>query len=902
MAIHSDFPKSPYEVLDPSVRWFPADETLRDISQEKLLPPLVSDLREKVQQWRTDGYKGASSTSIHLLEWWFQREHLLTTASGDTWSFNYYFAQQEAVETVIYLHDVVQMKDKDDLMRFDRVGSLSRNLFDETWKRVVLKLATGSGKTKVMSLILTWSYFHRLYEEGSDLSKNFLVVAPNIIVLDRLLNDFDGLKIFFDDPLIPDNGFYGKEWKNDFQLTLHLQDQIGTINPRGNIFLSNVHRLYEHKVNEPSLEDDDLQDFFLGDKVSPGATGSSGLDLGELVRDVDELMVLNDEAHHIHDPKLSWFKAIQDIHFKLMQKGKSLSFQVDVTATPKHVNGSIFPQTVCDYPLVEAITQNVVKHPVIPDAASRAKMVEKQSSVFTERYEDYLRLGVEEWKKDYDEHMKMGKKAVLFVMTDDTKNCDEVAEYLSSTYPDLNNAVLTIHTKKNGEISEKTSGKNDELEFLRKQSNKIDSLSSPYKAIVSVLMLKEGWDVRNVTTIVGLRSYSSKSKILPEQTLGRGLRRMYLRTVVEEEFVSVIGTEPFMDFVEQIQSEGVELERRPMGAGTAPKAPMVVEVDRDNEEKRIEDLNIEIPVLAPKNTREFKDLNELDLSNANFESVNFRTYTEEQLREIVFRDITTDEVTHTTELSTDSIPDYRSVVGYFTQQILRDLRFFSGYESLYPAVQEFLASKLFGKSVDLEDPNTLRNLSEPVAVRTILETFKAMINSLTITSSGTAEIKDSIRLDTVRPFVVKNQKSVIASKSIFNRIVGDSDLELRFAKFLDKCEDVKSFAKNYFAVQFKIDYVNAKGELSNYYPDFFVKCDNGITYIVETKGLEDLDVPLKMQRLKAWVNDVNDLKKATSFDFVFVDETFFDLFSESGTSRLSTFSQLIEAFPRYKHD
>ena len=88
-------------------------------------------------------------------------------------------------------------------------------------------------------------------------------------------------------------------------------------------------------------------------------------------------------------------------------------------------------------------------------------MVEKQSSVFNERYEDYLRLGVEEWKKVYDEHMKMGKKAVLFVMTDDTKNCDEVAEYLSSTYPDLNNAVLTIHTKKNGEISEKTSGKND---------------------------------------------------------------------------------------------------------------------------------------------------------------------------------------------------------------------------------------------------------------------------------------------------------------------------------------------------------------------------------------------------------------------------------------------------------
>jgi superfamily II DNA or RNA helicase len=67
----------------------------------------------------------------------------------------------------------------------------------------------------------------------------------------------------------------------------------------------------------------------------------------------------------------------------------------------------------------------------------------------------------------------------------------------------------------------------EELEALRKQANEIDSFESPYKAIVSVLMLKEGWDVRNVTTIVGLRAYAAKSNILPEQTLGRGLRKMY---------------------------------------------------------------------------------------------------------------------------------------------------------------------------------------------------------------------------------------------------------------------------------------------------------------------------------------------------------------------------------------
>lgn len=237
---------------------------------------------------------------------------------------------------------------------------------------------------------------------------------------------------------------------------------------------------------------------------------------------------------------------------------------MDVTATPKHNNGAIFVQTVADYPLVEAISQNVVKHPVLPDQASRARLQERQSAKYTEKYNDYLHLGVIEWRKAYAEHDKMGKKAILFVMTDDTKNCDDVADYLESTYPDLKDAVLTIHTKRNGEISEAQSGKaKEELELLRKQANEIDSFESPYKAIISVLVLKEGWDVRNVTTIVGLRAYSSKSNILPEQTLGRGLRKMYPGDV--EEYVSVVGTDAFMDFVESIQAEGVVLERKPMG-------------------------------------------------------------------------------------------------------------------------------------------------------------------------------------------------------------------------------------------------------------------------------------------------------------------------------------------------
>ena len=206
----------------------------------------------------------------------------------------------------------------------------------------------------------------------------------------------------------------------------------------------------------------------------------------------------------------------------------------------------------------------------------------------------------------------MGKKAILFVMTDDTKNCDDVAAYLENNYPDLQGAVLVIHTKNNGEISESATGKNkEELDELRKQANEIDGMDSPYKAIISVMVLKEGWDVRNVTTIVGLRPYSAQSNILPEQTLGRGLRKMYTGGV--EEYVSVVGTDAFMDFVESIQAEGVVLERKPMGEGTGPKTPLVVEIDKENEKKDIEALDIEIPVLTPRVYREYKNLGGLDV-------------------------------------------------------------------------------------------------------------------------------------------------------------------------------------------------------------------------------------------------------------------------------------------------
>ena len=894
MALHKDFPTSPHVILDPSIRWFPADEALRATCLEKLLPPLVPELRKQVKAWRGSGYAKATETSRSLLNWWFKTEHLLPQSDGTMAEFQYYFAQREALETIIYLYDVVAAKDKYDLMRFDSAGAVSSGMFDESWLRFVLKMATGAGKTKVMSLVLAWSFFHKLYEPESTLSRNFLVIAPNIIVLDRIYKDFEGLRIFFQDPVLPDNGVDGQNWRDDFQLTLHLQDNVRVTQPVGNIFLTNIHRVYAGNEALPSPDDENTMDYFLG-KRPTGATTDSKIDLGIIVRDIEELAVLNDEAHHIHDPRMAWFKSIEDIHHKLQLKDKALSLQVDVTATPKHSNGAIFVQTVADYPLVEAISQNVVKHPVLPDAASRAKLVERQSSKYTEKYADYINLGIIEWRKTYAEHEKLNKKAILFIMTDDTKNCDDVASYLEGTYPELKDAVLVIHTKNNGEVSEASTGKaKDKLEELRKQSNEIDSFESRFKVIVSVLMLKEGWDVRNVTTIVGLRAYAAKSNILPEQTLGRGLRKMYPGGI--EEYVSVIGTPAFMDFVESIQAEGVVLEQKPMGEGSKPKAPLVIEVDIENEKKDLEILDIEIPIMTPRIYREYKNLVELDTECLRNKKVPFKHFSEEKQREIIFKDITTGEVTHTTMLDTAGIADYRSVIGYFAQTLMKDLRLVSGYEVLYGKVKGFVQDSLFDQQVELEDPNTLRNLSELEATRTLIETFKKAINALTVMDKGVAEIRGSIKLRQTRPFVTKDQGYLIPKKCIFNKIVGDSNLELLFARFLEDCKDVVSYAKNYMAVHFKLDYVKADGNISNYYPDFVVKLSDGVVCIVETKGQADLDVPLKMQRLRQWCDDINQAQSAIEYDFVYVDEESFEKYKPD------SFAKLITGFKEYKGD
>ena len=232
--------------------------------------------------------------------------------------------------------------------------------------------------------------------------------------------------------------------------------------------------------------------------------------------------------------------------------------------------------------------------------------------------------------------------------------------------------------------------------------------------------------------------------------------------------------------------------------------------------------------------------------------------------------------------------------GYFSQTIMKDLRRVGGYDVLYGKVKAFVQDALFDCPVELDSPNTLRNLSELAATKTLLETFKKAINALTVRDKGDAEIRDTVKLRQTRPFVAKDQGYLIPKKSVFNRIIGDSHFELLFARFLEDCDDVTSYAKNYLAVHFKLDYVNADGNISDYYPDFLVKLSPTRICIVETKGQEDLDVPLKMQRLHQWCEDINRVQTDVAYDFVYVDQESFEQYKPR------SFKQLVDGFREYK--
>ncbi len=866
---------------------------------------LVRAIRAEVDRWRRGGYGGVSETSRALLLHWFENEHRVKDDRGDLVPFRYHWAQREAVETFIYLYELRGVRSVAQLLSEfgdDKIAELALSIAPEEdrWARYCSKIATGAGKTKIMSLAVVWSYFHSLYEWNSDLPRHFVVIAPNLTVYERLKEDFENCAIFYQDPLLPE------EWRGDFQMQVVLQDEPGGATTAGAIYLTNIQRLYESRREKNEVAGDPAVAIF-GPPVVRGRALEAGENLRQRIAAHPRLMVINDEAHHLHDPDLMWNRAIETLHEESLERGnQGVGLQLDFTATPKHNDGSLFRHIVVDFPLGEAVDAGIVKVPVLGESDELVVRGDKKTPA-AQRYAVHLQLGYQRYRRTFEELGRV-RKPILLVMTEDGAAANEIAEHLDSgEFPLLKGRVLNIHTRLKGRIKEVTRGgktfkefvenetamKPEDLRALREMSRELDSADSKFRCVVSVMMLREGWDVRNVTTIVPLRPYSAKSGILPEQTLGRGLRRMFPLSETPE-MVTVIEHPAFRKLYEdELEQEGLEIGVTRVSRDFKQTVTIFV----DHRRKVVDELEIEIPLvsdavetIAELEGLALEDIREYFQNNFQALPVGDRRNASIEFRE---RHLFTDEIVTQLTLDAGLLNNAWSAPVYFAQMLGRACRIANAHQALTPLIGRFIAEVLFERPVDLYSGEVDHRMRDLDVTETIYAVFTPLILGKTVRRQERRRISRGQCLSAWKPYQTastEQRPAVPARRTMFNLVPCDSEFEQEFVNFLDRAGDVVAFAKNAGPQKLMIDYVRPDRRLALYVPDFFVRTDTGGCCLVELKGRQDALVPVKAGAAVEWCKAAT-AGRQTAWRYVYVP---YDLFLRSAASTMAELARACE--------
>jgi len=813
---------------------------------------LVNELRKAVYTWRKQGYSGTTPTTKRLLQYWFNEDHLV---NGEP--FQFWFCQREAIETLIYVYEVMKKRNFIEMARDFGAGPIQG--YDPSYDQYPLyafKMATGSGKTYVMALSIIWQYFNHKKENKNDYTSKYLLIAgEKNVIYDRLTRDFKDGKIFRELPLIP------PEWQEEFDLKVILKEDPIHIIPESVLFLTNIQQLEERQAKEKEVEQY-VEKVMELPKVYNVSDIYQENRIKEVLTSCPNIMILKDEAHHIYSFEKAWKKILLELHRNLAsQYGKGINMELDFTATPKTETGALFPWIIVDFSLKEAIEMNIVKLPLKGIVKGAEEIASKKA---VERYRAWIDAGVRRWR-EYKEKLKpLSKKPVLFFQCPENEEADEIFDYVNSI-PDLKDKVLLIHTDSTGEV------KKADLPRAREFAKNIDDPDpekNPYEAIVSTLMLNEGWDVRNVNVIVGLRSYTSKRKVLPEQVIGRGLRKMFPEEDANVEksinVLEVIGPPGLIDILEELEAqEGIKFAEFDTGKSLNLTTIFV-------DENKI-DKDIEIPILSPRILIKEFQLDEIEIDKLPSLAIPL----ENKILEMEY--IATDMLKGMEVIRRKwdlPVPqDSKSVIAYYTDQILKQLKIGSAFATFYPIVKKYVIEKLFSERVNLNDPRVLYKLSSPEVQEKLIKLFAEAFKDMTFIEKE-PEKKDFIKLSNTRPFVW-SKMVYPANKCIFNYVPCDNDFEVEIAKFLDRAEDVSAFSKIVPKIGFFVEYKDSDGNLRLYYPDFVVLTGNNEYFIIEAKGREDVDVEHKDKRIKLWCEDATNLTKST-WSFKRVDQEDFE--------------------------
>ena len=827
---------------------------------------LVNEIRKAIFTWRNESYPGVTPTTRRLLQFWFEEDHIINSEP-----FQFWFCQREGIETLIYVYEVMKKRNFIDMARDFGAGPIHG--YDPSYDQYPLyafKMATGSGKTFVMALSIVWQYFNHKKENKDDYTSKFLLIAgEKNVIYDRLTRDFRNGKIFRELPFIP------PEWQEEFDLKVILKEDPIHVIPEGVLFLTNIQQLEKRESKKKETEKYidrvyelpevyNVRDIYQENRIK------------EVLTSCPNIMILKDEAHHIYSFEKAWKKILLSLHRNLFsQYGKGINMELDFSATPKTETGALFPWIIVDFSLKEAIEMNIVKLP-LKGIVKKAEEIASRKAV--ERYRAWIDAGIRRWREYREKLAPLSKKPVLFFQCSENEEADEIFEYVNAI-PDLKNKVLLIHTDSTGEV------KKADLPKAREFAKTIDDPDpekNPYEAIVSTMMLNEGWDVRSVNVIVGLRPYGSKRKVLPEQVIGRGLRKMFPEEDADVNksinILEVIGPPGLLDILEELETqEGIKFAEFDTGESVNLTTIFVDESKLDKD--------IKIPILSPRIIiREFQ-FDKIDIEKLPTLSVPLENKVLEM--EYVAVDMLKGVEVIKRKWNLPVPQDSKSVIAYYTDQILKQLKITGPFASFHPLVKRYVIEKLFSEKVDLDDPRVLYKLSSPEVQEQLIRLFVEAFKDMTFVEREPEE-KDFIKLSATRPFVW-SRMVYPANRCIFNYVPCDNDLEVNFAKFLDRAEDVEAFSKIVPKTGFFVEYIDSKRNFRpSYYPDFVLFTDEKEHIIVETKGREDVDVEHKDKRIRLWCEDATNLT-GSKWTFIRVDQEEFERY------RFKSVKELISA-------
>jgi type III restriction enzyme len=961
------------------------------------LTPLVKNECAGLENGAAPILEKVTPITADLLRWWFQAD-----CCDARHPLNFHEGQRQAILHTIYAHEILQPETLVELYQKVSIGNsltaesmLTARRMEEVMQsqhpKYCLKMATGTGKTWVLQALLYWQLLNAAREPNDKrFTRNFLLVAPGLIVYQRLLDAFRG-KMREGKPewetsdlardadlFVPDS--YRDEVFHFVQANVCTKEDFGKVTAGGFIGICNWHALAD--ADEPEADDDTMEAPGLAADprdvaasvlpLSPGTSAGNSLEVlnrryergGTLayLRGMPSLLVFNDEAHHIHEVRsegeiteVEWQKSLR----KIAETKGCRFIQVDFSATPYNQVGSgkkakavYFPHIIADYDLKAAMRTGLVKSLVLdkrrelgalPNEALdfKAERDEHQKTTsLSEGQRLMIRAGVAKLLKLEKEFAKIdaSRHPKMMVVCEDTSVTPFVDEFLK-TEGFSADEILRVDSNRKGELPE------SEWAMLRERLFDMDAHPKP-RVVISVLMLREGFDVNNICVIVPLRT--TGAKILLEQTVGRGLRLMWRENEFTDQkrenreliragqeprslidVLSIVEHPKFAEFYEQLRKEGYEFAE---ATPTDPKKRSTGDLIAVDLREGYEEFDFAVPFIMREQDEEFAEI-ALDVKTLPA----FSGLTFEQLKAAIGRG----DVFRSEDVQTRTqFGDYRveggimTATGYndFLSRLVRRIadslaapvtassQVFANI-SRYPFLQvnlpqlsawvdEYVRTQLFARQFDpFEEENWRLLCLDPVANHIIRE-FGRKLPELAETEPTTpAEIVQR-RLSEVRRITVRESFSVTTSKCIYPRLPYPSrngGFELAFIEKADIDATVQAFCKvnEQKHLFMRLRYVKENGLPGFYSPDFLVRTESGI-WLVETKAQNQLtqpDVTRKKTAAVAWCDRVNELspdnRSVRAWNYCLLGEALFYEFRDKGASMAEVlqFSRIREKAP-----